>query len=263
MKLVAAVVGFSLFATVAFAQEKDEVAAAAKKLTETKNYAFKGTSKTEGNLPFGGGGGGAGGIPEQKFQGVYDSATGLVVSNDANEWVKVGDITVTRPKAEWRVVEQPAAGGGGRGGRGGMGGMMGGMFGGAPKAPHEDLKDFGTKLAGAKKADAKETIGETECSVYSGDLTDEATKESLPFGRMMERFAADAEIKGTSKVWIDGEGNICKYETTVRVAASFQGNDFEISIVRTVSVFDAGKAKVEIPEGAKAAIEKRKKQGDY
>jgi len=251
MKHLAFAFAFAMSA-VAGAQDKDEVSGAAKKTVELKNYEFKGTSKLDGNLPFGGGGGGP--LPETKFTGAYDAGTGLYVSTETNEWVTIGGKTVTRPKQEWRVVDPQGGGGGGRG-FGGMGRGMMGMFGGTPKAPHDDLKDFGSKLASASKKDAKATVGETECTVFECELTEDAAKEGAPMGRMLERIP-DAEIKGKAKVWMNADGAIVQYDVTVSVAAEFQGMGFEISSVRSVLIYNVDKAKVEIPSDAKKAIEK-------
>jgi hypothetical protein len=232
---------------------KDEALGAGKKLAESKNYSWKGSSKFEGDLPFGGNQGQA--MPEIKVEGSHVDGTGTRILTETSEYIKVGDKTVTRPRGEWRVVEENA-GDGFRGGGRGMGRMFGG-FGGVPKAPHDDFKNLDTKITDIAKAEAKEKIGETECTVYSGKLQDDAAKEGLPFGRMLERMG-DATVTGTFKYWVDGEGNLVKFQYSTKVAASFQGNDFEFTFVRAVEISDVGKAKVEIPDDAKKALEGKK-----
>ena len=120
--------------------------------------------------------------------------------------------------------------------------------------PHEDLKDFGDKIDEATNTDKTEMVGETDCTVYKITLTEEAATAMIPMSRMLERME-DVEIEGTGKVWLDEDGNIHKYTTNVTVVASFNGNDFEIGMERTVSVYAIGKTEVEIPKGAKKAIE--------
>ncbi len=242
--------------------EKGEVADAAKKVADAKSYSWKGSLKFEGQLPFGGGGGGGGGdIPEQTFSGTFEDGVGSHILTDTSEFISVGDKSVTRPRGEWRMVEAPGGGGGGNPfGRGGMGRMMG-MFSGTPKSPHDELKDVDTKLSTAKKSAMNEKVGEIDCAVYECELTEDAARENAPMGRFLDRIP-DAQVTGTLKAWVDGEGRLVKFQLTVKVAASFQGNDFEISTVRTVSLSKFGETKVTIPDDAKAVLE-GKKGKDY
>jgi len=252
MKSILAVVVAVSMVSAAWADEKEDLANAAKKSSEAKNYSFKGESKTE--LPAFGGG--QGGPQESKFEGKFESGVGTIILTDQQEIVKVGGKTASRPRAEWRVTNDNAEGGGGGGGRGGRGGMMGGMLGrGTTKAPHEDLKDFGAKIEKATKADRKETIGETECEIISFTLTEDAAKAMMPGGGMMGRMAQDATITGEGKAFI-ADGAIVKIEVTVKITASFQGNDFEVTTTRSTLIYDVDKTKVEIPADAKKAIDK-------
>lgn len=243
------------------AQDKEDIVSAAKKLAESKNYSFQGTSKFDGQLPFGGGGGGQQEIPEAKFSGSYDAEKALVMQTDTNDYVKIGKVLVTRPRAEWRVVEeQPAEGGGGRGfGRGGRG-MMG-MFGRAPAAPHEEFASFDSKIGSAKKTDKTETVGETDCTVYEADLSEDYAKELMPMSRMLDRMGGGGEITGKARFWIDSHGNLAKIETTATLSADIQGNTIEVSSIRTVTISKVGSTTVEIPAGAKEAIDKKNKEG--
>jgi hypothetical protein len=236
------------------AEAKDEAIGAAKKMVELKNYGWKGSMKFDGNLPFGGNNE----IPEAKFEGSHDADKGTHMLTDSTEYLKVGEKTVSRPRGEWRLEEERDGGGGfgGRGGRGGMGRMFG-MFGGAPKMPHEELKDPDGKISDVKKEDAKEKVGEVECAVYSCTLREDAARDMAPFARMLERIP-DSTVSGSLKLWVDESGQVLKYETTTKVAASFQGNDFEVSVIRSTELKDVGKAKVEIPDDAKKVLETKK-----
>ncbi len=236
-----------------WADDKEDLAAAAKKTAESKSYSFKGETKTE--MPaFGGQGGGA--QDPQKFEGKHEEGVGTHILTDQQEIVKVGAKTASRPRAEWRVTDETQQGqGGGRGAGGrGMAGMMGR---GSTKAPHEDFKDFGAKLAKASKSDKKETVGETECDVYSIELTEDAVKAMLPGGGMFGRMGQNAEITytGTGKVFV-ADGVILKYVLKAVVSASIQGNDVELTIERTTMIYDIDKTKVELPADAKKAIDK-------
>ena len=232
--------------------DKDDVAAAAKRAVEAKNYSFKGETKTD--MPSFGGGGEQE-RPPSKFKGKHDSEAGSHILTENQEIVKFKGKTAVRPRADWRVIDESEEGGQRRRRRGfgrGMGRMLGGGRGFV--APHEELKDFDAKISKAEKTDATETVGEIDCSVYNVTFTEEAALAMFPVGRMMERME-DAELTATGKLWIDGEGNILKYQTDVSFSGAFRDNDFEMSRTRTVMLYDIGRTEVKIPESAKKAIE--------
>jgi hypothetical protein len=256
---------FALAAALAALQDdKDEVCAAVEKSVGAESYSWKGASKFEGQLPFGGRGGG-GEIPESKFSGRHQKDVGTHLLTDAVEFITVGDKTVSRPRGEWRLTgsqeggDRPGGGGRGPGGRG-MGGMFG-MLGGSPRAPHQDLEGLDRKIAKAHKAAGGERVGDADCSVYECELTENAAREAAPFGRFLERLE-DSEVTATLQAFVDAEGRLLKYVLKIKVSASFQGNDFEVSTSRSVTLSDFGSAKVEIPAEAKAALE-GKRTGDY
>ncbi len=81
--------------------DKDDLAAAAKKSTELKSFAFKGETKME--LP-----GMMGAMGEQEptgFSGRHETGVGSYVKTETHEFFTVGKNTVTRPLAEWKKVE--------------------------------------------------------------------------------------------------------------------------------------------------------------
>jgi hypothetical protein len=257
------VVALMVCVSAVYADDKDDVANAAKKVAELKSFSFSVESKTEGSGFGGGGGGGGGGGPQSfKYEGKFQKDVGQMITTDTMEFVKIGTITAQRPRGDWRVVEDnPQGGGGGGGGQRGRG--MGGFFGqrGAPSGPGEDLADFGTKLDKCKKTDKSEKVGDADCSIYEGALTVDAAKAFMPMSRMLDRMGG-GDVSGTAKIWIDGDGRLVKYELTTKLEADVQGNAVSMSQTRTVTLSGVNDTKVEIPEAAKAAIEKRKKQGD-
>jgi hypothetical protein len=243
----------SLLVLILAAQDAQQaVVDAAKKLADAGNYSFKGEVSME--LPDMGGGGGGEPPAPQKFEGKHGEA-GTTITTDTQEIVRIKDKTATRPRAEWRVIPAEGEGGEGRrgGGRRGLGGMMGGSR--SMKAPHEDLAGVDKNLKDVQDAGKKETVGESECSLYTAKMTDEAARGMFGSGRSMGRMMEEAEFTGKASIWIDGEGRIAKYETTVTILAVMQGNEVEMSTTRTVMIYDVGTTKVEIPEGAKKAIE--------
>lgn len=235
---------FLLAITLLLGDDKDDLAAAAKKAHESSSYSFKGETTTEMPSMMGG----MGDNEPTKFEGKYEKGVGAYIRTATHEFVTIGDKTASRPLAEWKMLEDeddPMA----------LQKRMMSMMSGSKsvKSPHGDFADFAGKIEKAKKS-KKETLGETECDLYEIEFTEEAAKallgDLLPMGGMMGMIP-DAESTGTGKVWVDGGGRIVKYEATGKLSASMQGMDFEMSATRTVTFYDVDKTKVEIPEDAK------------
>lgn len=230
--------------------DKDDVAAAAKKLAESKSYSFKGTASQ----------GRTGGDREPQarpFEGKHEGGVGTLMTTDAQLVVRIGDKTAICPKPVWRVVQprpegrpegqprpNPAAGGEGR-----------------VRLPHEELADLGAKLEKAAKAEAKETLGEVECDVYSFDYTADAAKAMAgpAPGARGGGEAPAREVKAAGRAWIR-EGVLVKIEIKVTVSVTLQDRAIETVVARTISFYDVDATKVEIPEEAKKAIEEAGKK---
>ena len=91
--------------------------------------------------------------------------------------------------------------------------------------------------------------------MISGDLTEEAVKGLLTFGR---RGGADApgpkEAKGSVKFWVK-DGELTKYEHNVQ--GKIVGRDdqeFAINRTTTIEIKDAGKTKLALPDEAKKKL---------
>lgn len=226
----------------------DSIADAAKMIAKDTNYSFKGEVLTE--MPSRGGGGDREPEPS-KYEGRFDPNIGSIMLTATTETVKYKGKTATRPRSEWRVVEED--GDGRRGGR--RGGRFGGMFGmGQMAFPHEDLKKLGKRLKSAEKTRKTENVGRTECSVYKAVFTERGAEDLWGENRMLDSLE-DAEFDGKAKLWIDEDGALLKYEITASFAGYFREREFEMTQTRTVTVYDVGKTKVKIPAGAKTAIE--------
>lgn len=221
---------------------------AAKTLGETKNYSFKGETLTE--MPDMGGE--AEPPAPQKFEGKHDADIGTTVLTDTQEIVRYKGRTATCPRAQWRLMPEEGDEGGRRGG-GGRRGMFG-RGGGGARTPSEDFTDFGDKIAKVTGGDKKETIGEDECTLYEAELTEEAAMAAMGGGRM-GRMMEGAEVDGTVKIWVNNSGRIARYETRTTLFASTAQGEFEVTSTRTVTIYAIDETKVEIPDGAKDAIE--------
>lgn len=125
-------------------------------------------------------------------------------------------------------------------------------------APHEELKGIENGFKEIRKEEEK--VGEKACTVYSGELTPEGIANS-PMGKMAAQFGAfggNLDLSGTAKAWVDGEGNLVRYEMNTRLAGEFNGNAFEFSLKRTTDLSDVGKTRVETPEGVRKLLEEKK-----
>lgn len=247
MRTICALVVLSLAAGAAWADDKDDVTAAAKKAAELTNYTFKGETKTELPAMMGGGG------DPQKFEGKHDKDSGTMVRTDTQEFVTVGGKTASRPIAEWKLVKEEDAMGMARRGMG-LGSSSR-----PPKAPHEVLGKLGSRFKKVKKS-KKESVAETECDLFEAELSEsgagDTLKELVPaIGQWLEHLP-DAETTGSSKVWVNADGCVVKYEMTAKISASVQGMELEITATRTITLSEIGKTKVEVPDDAKKALEK-------
>jgi hypothetical protein len=125
-------------------------------------------------------------------------------------------------------------------------------------APHEELKGIEAGFKEIKKEEEK--IGEKSCAVYSGELTKEGIAAS-PLGKMAGQFGAFGggalDLSGSAKAWVDGEGNLVRYEMNTRLAGEFNGNAFEFTLKRTTDLSDVGKTQVETPEAVKKLLEEK------
>jgi hypothetical protein len=222
--------------------QQDELTGILKKFSESKSYSWKGITKFEGGMP------GGGEIPDARFEGAHEDGVATHLLTDNAEFFRVGEKTVTRPRGEWRLIDPNDPSGRGRGRMFGMGG--------APKIPHEELKNLG--LTDILKAAEKEKIADAEYTVFTAKLGEEAARAAAPMGRMLERLQ-DAEVTGTFKAWINAEGRLFRYQISVKVVATMQDNEFQLKSTRITTVQDG--AKVDVPADAKRAFEGQRK--DY
>lgn len=228
----------------AFADDKEDLAKAAAKAAALDSYAFKLEINVEAQ---------AFQLPQQipALEGKYQKDVGLHLTlGGQGEMFRQGSkIFVKQGDGEWMDLESAGGGGGKGGGRRGMGLRMLTNV----KGPHEELKDFEKTLKEVKRAEGSDKVGDRECSIYSGDQTDEAAKQS-PIGQTLARFGAQAEMKGKAKAWVDRDGAIVKYEIRTDITTEFQGNAIELTMTRTTVISDAGKVKVEVPEALRKLL---------
>lgn len=243
----------------AAADDKDAVSAAAGKIAQASSYSFKGETKVESPL---GGGAGAGQIPA--FDGKFNKETGLHVTvGERGEFFRKGEKNYLKnPQGEWAELDKAQLGGAQGGQNRQRGALMGRMMLKNLKAPHEEAGEIVKGFKELKKDEKSDKVGERDCAVYGGDLTDESIKAS-PLGRMIGQLGAlgggnaNAEMSGKGRVWVDSDGNLVKYELTTRMAFDFQGNAIEFSMVRSTEITGVGKTTVAVPEAVQKLLSEK------
>jgi hypothetical protein len=90
-------------------------------------------------------------------------------------------------------------------------------------------------------------------NVYSGELTEDAAKELLRFGRRGGGGAEVSHAKGSVKFWLK-DGALSRYEFKVKGTVTFNNNDRDIDRTTTVEIKDIGTTKLTVPEAAKKKL---------
>lgn len=213
------------------AASKDEVSAAAKKLGDKDNYAWKQTTENAG-----GGGFGAGATEGKTEKDGYLWLSTTMRDNTV-EAVKKGEKGAIKGQDGWESVSEIL--GGDPGPRTFFARRLQNLK--APAAQAEDL----VKAAKELKKDG---------DVYAGELTDEGAKAQLTFGGRGGANAPEISgAKGSVKFWVK-DGLLTKYELKVQGKVSFNGNDRDIDRTTTVEIKEIGSTKITVPAEAKAKL---------
>ena len=167
---------------------------------------------------------------EGKHSGNVTFLTGEVMGQEV-EMYKEGDTIVgLNDEGDWEA--SPTMG---------MGGGASGMM----NAPHQELGKLDGKLDDVKKLKERDDLDGKPCDVYTGTLSSDNAQEMLgnPAMAMM-----DADISGTIKLWVAKSGIILKIALNIDIAMDFQGNEMEMTVVRTTTLSKLGKTKIDIPD---------------
>jgi len=208
---------------------KDEVTAAAKKLADKDNYAWKQTTENAG------GGGFGGGASEGKTEKDGYTWLSMTMRDNTVEALKKGDKGAIKTQDGWKSISEATSGDPGPGTF--IARRMQSF-----KAPAAQAQD----LAGAVKELKKDG------DVYSGDFTEEGAKSQLTFGGR----GGNVEIsgaKGSVKFWVK-DGMLSKYEIKVQGKVTYNGNDRDIDRTTTVEIKDIGATKIQVPAEAKPKL---------
>jgi hypothetical protein len=207
---------------------KDEVTAAAKKLTQQGSYSWK--SEVEfGNFT---------GTTDGKINkdGIVSLKT-TFGDNTTEAFLKGDKGAVKTQDEDWQSVDELAAAAGTEPGPRQFTVRRLRSF----KAPADDVVDTVGKTKELKK----------ESDVYSGDLTEAGAKELLSFGGRRNPNAPEPKnAKGSVKVWTK-DGVLSKYQVKVQGTVQFNGEDRDVDRTTTIEIKDVGTTKVDVPEAAK------------
>ena len=199
---------------------KDDVIAAAKKLAEKSNYAWKTTVVVPESAQF------KPGPTDGKTE--KDGFTYITMSfgDNLTEAAMKGDkAVVTNQDGDWQLASELEGGEG----RGRFLGRMVRNF----KVPAAQAAE----LAGVAKELKKDG------DVYSGELTEAGAKAQF-------RFGTASGAKGSVKFWLK-DGAVYKYEFKVTGKVDFNGNEMDVDRATTTEIKDVGTTKVNVPEAAK------------
>ena len=208
---------------------KDEITAAAKKLTDKGNYSWKTTTVVPESNPF------KPGPIEGKTEKGGMSHVSLSFGDNTTQYVIKGEKgAITSPEGEWQTLaDAEKAEGPGR-----FMAIIARNF----RTPADQAAELATFAKELKK------VGET----YASDLTEDGAKKMLSFRRDGEGPAI-SKPKGSVKIWLK-DGLLSKYELKLAGSMDFGGNNFDLERTLTVEIKDVGTTKLSVPEEAKKKL---------
>jgi hypothetical protein len=206
----------------------DNVANAARLLSEKTNYSWRTTVVVPEDAPF------HPGPTDGKTEKNGFTHVKLSFGDNTTEFVLKGDkAAVTNPDGGWQALsELDEAEGPGR--------FLGRM-----------IRNFKAPAAQAAEIAATAKELKKDGDAWSSELTEEGAKSLLLFRRGGQATATNA--KGSVKFWIK-DGLLSKYEFKVTGNVSFNGNDMDVDRTTTVEIKDVGATKVEVSEDAKKKL---------
>ena len=213
------------------AAPKDDVTAAAKKLADKDNYAWKQTTENAGGRGFGAG------TSEGKTEKGGYLWLSMTMRNNTIEAIKKGDKGAIKTQDGWQSLSDATGGDPGPA-----------MF------IARRMQNFKAPAAQAEELVGKVKELKQDGDVYSGDLTEEGAKSQLTFGgRGGGNGPEISDAKGSVKFWVK-DGVLSKYEVKVQGKMSFNGNDRDIDRTTTVEIKDVDATKIQVPDDAKSKL---------
>ena len=211
---------------------KDAVLAAAKKLGDSSNYAWKTVVVVPEDAPF------KPGPTEGKTEkDGFTLFSMTIFENQFKVAVKGDQRALTDQEGNWKsVAEVEKEEGPGR---------FGALIARNLKTPAKEAAE----LAGYAKELKKEG------DAYSSDLTEAGAKAMQTFRPAGgDGGPSVSDAKGSVKFWLK-DGELTKYEFKLKGLIKFGDNEFPNERTTTVEIKDVGSTKVEIPEAAKKKLQ--------
>jgi len=209
---------------------KDDVLSAAKKLGDKANYSWTTTVVVPEGSRF------RPGPTDGKTEKDGFTHLKMTFGDNAVQAVFTGDkAAFTNPEAGWQTLaDLDTSQGTGRFVNAFLRGFK------APAAHAAEL------VAGAKEL-------KKDGDAYASDLTEDAAKPLLTFGRRSGADVTVSNAKGSVKFWIK-DGLLSKYEFKVTGKVTFNDNEREVDRTTTTEIKDVGSTKMEVPEEAKKKL---------
>lgn len=228
MKIMfSAVAAFTGSLVVTHAGPADDVTAAAKKLGGESSYSWHQTVVVPEDSQF---------KPGPTDGKTADGMTYVRLSfgdNTTEIFMKGTNAVLSNPDGGWQTLADLASD------DQGPGRFMVGM-----------VRNFRTPAAQAAELAAGAKDLQAKDGVYSSDLTPDATKNMLSFGRRRGGNLNVNNPSGSVQFWV-ANGELTKFEYHVKGTISFNGNDREIDRDTTVEIKDVGSTKIQMPDDAK------------
>ncbi len=237
MKQTALWSALALLTTSALAAEagpKDTIKAAARKLADQPNYAWKTTVESAGGGRF------RPGPTEGKTEKGGFTCLSMTRGENTFEAFLKGDKAVVKTDEGWQTADEPGGGGGPGGNPARFVARMVQNY----KVPAAEIEDLLDKVSDLKLVDG----------AYTGDLTEEGVKSLMTFGRRPGgEGPAISNAKGSVKIWLK-DGLPAKYEVHVQGTVTFNNNDMNVDRTTTTEIKAVGQTRVEVPAEARQKL---------
>jgi hypothetical protein len=210
-------------ALAADSKSKDEITAAAKKLSEQPNYSWTTTVVVPESAQF------KPGPTEGKTEKDGFTYVTLAFGDSLTEVVMKGDkTTITDQDGNWKLASELEN----AEGRDRFLGRMARNL----RTPAAQVPDL---ISGAKEL-------KKDGEAYTAELTEEGAKKQFRFGQPQNP-------KGSVKFWVK-DGTITKYEVKVEAKMDFNGNEIDASRTSTTEIKKIGTTNVNAPGDAKKKL---------
>jgi hypothetical protein len=221
--------------TALWADAKDDVQDAAKKLAESANYSWT-TSMESGQF--------SSSVSGKTEKDGFTSLS-MTFGDNTSEAVIKGSKAAIKTDDGWKSAEDAAQQSGG----------------GQPNPVMfvaRMVQTFKTPAAIAEEYAGKTTDLQKTDDGYSGQLTEEAAKELLSFRRRNAAATTQPSqaknAKASVKFWVK-DGVLSKMQYQVTGTVTFNDQDRDIDRTTTVEIKDVGSTKVDAPDEAKAKLQ--------